>query len=185
MWDKLLELIERLSRDAIVRALLVAFIFSFLVSGVVSIVLHVINPLGGSSGIVTPGTPFAYVSFSLGLFLAMFFALTFIVYVSLRSDLDDYYSWLRKKLVGIWRVELDTYRFEVNGTWTKERIGYLVEFYFIDRSKKLRARLEQSGSDIFEDADFKTSIVHIGEDKDDNYVLVILFEARQALKKEF
>lgn len=118
------------------------------------------------------------------LFIFIWLVLSMMSYLAVQRELDDVYSWLRKKLVGAWNIQLESWHYAENDNWDRCWMIYTADLSIQPKDEKLVAVINQRGHELFEDRDFKTSIVHV-EEHAGSYRIVCTFMMKQTVRSEF
>jgi hypothetical protein len=117
------------------------------------------------------------------LFMTLGFAISIVGYISKLKESEDSYTWLRKRLVGTWNFQLETWRLDEEAAWQKQHIIYTAILQLDPQISKLNAQVHQFGHDFFQNAISRTDLVHISGGGSD-YTVVALLSINQTIKAQ-
>lgn len=95
------------------------------------------------------------------IFLILGFTISILGYITTIRESEDSYSWLRKRLIGTWNFQLDSWRLEDGANWIKQPMIYTVVLSLNPDDSKLSAQVNQFGHDFFDDCMARTDMVHL------------------------
>jgi hypothetical protein len=156
MWVVIEKFWERIAQNTLFVALVSGLVLAVLVTLITGFLAGVYQWM--------PKTPYVFVKdpvAATGIFLVCFFTFGLLIYFQSFKEGTDYFTPLRKRLVGFWQMEYETFDYEQDGSLKGILMSNAAIVQIDETTHKLFLRIKILETDIYNECDLRTDDVTI------------------------